>query len=191
MLLNLRTLQGISDGTVSMTFRRWRAARVKPGTRMRTQIGVVEVTSVERVDSDEIGDGEAREAGFGTAAEASAWADKNGTGELFRIGLRFAGEDPRITLRDAADLSAADRQQIREALARLDRAAPHPCTGDVLRLISARPAVVAAQLAEEMGLPRDKFKRRVWRLKELGLTESLDIGYRLSPRGIAYLAATT
>ena len=32
------------------------------------------------------------------------------------------------------------------------------------------------------------FKRDVRRLKELGLTESLEVGYRLSPRGRALLA---
>lgn len=31
------------------------------------------------------------------------------------------------------------------------------------------------------------FKRRVRQLKELGLTESLEVGYRLSPRGRAVL----
>ena len=30
------------------------------------------------------------------------------------------------------------------------------------------------------------FKRNVRKLKELGLTESLEVGYRLSPRGEAY-----
>jgi ribosomal protein S19E (S16A) len=30
----------------------------------------------------------------------------------------------------------------------------------------------------------------VRKLKELGLTESLDVGYRLSPRGRAFLART-
>lgn len=33
------------------------------------------------------------------------------------------------------------------------------------------------------------FKARVRRLKELGLTESLEVGYRLSPRGRAYFSA--
>jgi hypothetical protein len=35
------------------------------------------------------------------------------------------------------------------------------------------------------------FKQRVRRLKSAGLTESLDIGYRLSPRGEAVLARPT
>jgi len=32
-------------------------------------------------------------------------------------------------------------------------------------------------------MDKPSFKRRVRSLKELGLTESLEIGYRLSPRG--------
>jgi hypothetical protein len=58
-------------------------------------------------------------------------------------------------------------------------------------LIAAQPGVVARELAAGVGLPRDDFKVRVRRLKELGLTESLEVGYRLSPRGRAYLDATT
>jgi len=36
-----------------------------------------------------------------------------------------------------------------------------------------------------------RFKRRVRQLKELGLTESLEVGYRLSPRGRAVLKDLT
>jgi hypothetical protein len=37
-----------------------------------------------------------------------------------------------------------------------------------------------------MGRETLPFKRDVRKLKELGLTESLEVGYRLSPRGRAY-----
>ena len=36
-------------------------------------------------------------------------------------------------------------------------------------------------------MERLRFKERVRRLKALGLTESLEVGYRLSPRGQAFL----
>jgi hypothetical protein len=42
-------------------------------------------------------------------------------------------------------------------------------------------------LAEAMGWDRQDFKLYVRRLKELGLTFSLDVGCRLSPRGESYL----
>jgi hypothetical protein len=38
-------------------------------------------------------------------------------------------------------------------------------------------------------MERLPFKANVRKLKALGLTESLDVGYRLSPRGEALLAA--
>jgi DNA-binding IclR family transcriptional regulator len=60
---------------------------------------------------------------------------------------------------------------------------------EFMKLIEARPATRAGDLARHVGLERAEFKRRVRRLKALGLTESLKIGYRLSPRGAAVLAA--
>ncbi len=48
--------------------------------------------------------------------------------------------------------------------------------------------MVSTVLAEALGWERADFKLHVRRLKELGLTISLDVGYRLSPRGAAYLA---
>ncbi len=51
------------------------------------------------------------------------------------------------------------------------------------RIIEANPARRAPDLAAELGRDTASFKRDVRKLKELGLTESLEIGYRLSPRG--------
>jgi hypothetical protein len=62
-----------------------------------------------------------------------------------------------------------------------------PWTLAVLRAIEVAPAVRAADLAGPLGMERLHFKANVRKLKELGLTESLGIGYRLSPRGRAYL----
>ena len=49
-----------------------------------------------------------------------------------------------------------------------------------------RPGTVSTVLAEAVGWGRQDFKLQVRRLKELGLTFSLDVGYRLSPRGESY-----
>jgi hypothetical protein len=58
----------------------------------------------------------------------------------------------------------------------------------VLRLIEARPGERAADLARSLGRETLPFKRDVRKLKELGLTESLEVGYRLSPRGRSFLS---
>jgi hypothetical protein len=56
----------------------------------------------------------------------------------------------------------------------------------VLELIAENPGVRAPDLAARMGRETLPFKRDVRKLKELGLTESLEVGYRLSPHGRAY-----
>ena len=75
--------------------------------------------------------------------------------------------------------------------ARLDRwdAATEPWTRRYLAMIEANEAVRAPDLADRVGMDVPRFKRRVRQLKGLGLTISLDVGYRLSPRGRAFLAA--
>ena len=60
----------------------------------------------------------------------------------------------------------------------------------MLQTIAARPGVRAADLAASFGRETQPFKLDVRKLKNLGLTLSLEVGYRLSPRGEAYLAAT-
>jgi biotin operon repressor len=49
--------------------------------------------------------------------------------------------------------------------------------------------VRAADLARDLGRARDEFKRDVRKLKSLGLTISLETGYRLTPKGAALLSA--
>jgi biotin operon repressor len=57
-----------------------------------------------------------------------------------------------------------------------------------LRAIEARPGVPAAKLARSLGRPRDELKGDVRKLKNLGLTFSLEVGYKLTPKGEALLA---
>jgi hypothetical protein len=59
----------------------------------------------------------------------------------------------------------------------------------VLRLIADNPGVVSTDLAPQVGMERPPFKLNVRKLKASGLTESLEIGYQVSPRGRAVLRA--
>lgn len=65
------------------------------------------------------------------------------------------------------------------------RISPRGLEYETLALIEAAPATRAADLAAGVGRDTPSFKRDVRKLKELGLTESLEVGYRLSPRGQA------
>ena len=193
MLFPPTTLQAIADGTITIAFRRWEQPRVRPGGRQRTAVGVIAFDSVEAVEREAITDADAIAAGFGDRAALLAVVDRRASGTIYRIRLRLAGSDPRVALRE----SLPDTEQLREIerrLERLDRASRHgPWTRAVLQAIGEGPGVRAADLAPQFGRERLPFKLDVRKLKELGLTESLPRGYRLSPRGrtvLEWLAGT-
>jgi hypothetical protein len=109
-------------------------------------------------------------------------------GCVYRVALRVAGPDPRVELRGRDALTRDELAEVERRLARLDAASRHGAwTLAVLRLIRDRPAVRAGDLAPALGQEKLAFKRDVRKLKELGLTESLEVGYRLSARGRAVL----
>lgn len=176
MLFRPADLAGIEDGSITLQFRRWERARVLPGSRLRTRIGVLEVESVEVVARPT--DEDARAAGYDDAEHVLASFAKR-RGELYRIALHLAGPDPRIALRETPPDD--------EVFARLERMGDW--TYEVLRAIGEHPGLRAPDLAASFGRETAPFKRDVRKLKELGLTESLEIGYRLSPRGRAVLDA--
>jgi hypothetical protein len=185
VLIRRPVLDAIAAGTVTCLFRRWDRPRVRVGGTQRTAVGVLEFTSVDPVEEAGLTADDARAAGF--ADLAALQRAQRGEGQLHRIGVRLAGPDPRVALRAKRRLSQADRAAIDARLARMDRASAHgPWTAAVLELIAGNPGVRAPDLAARMGRETLPFKRDVRKLKELGLTESLEVGYRVSPRGRAY-----
>jgi hypothetical protein len=188
VLLSRPVLDRIAAGDVDLAFRRWRRPTVKAGGRLRTAAGELAIDRVDTVDAENITAAEARRAGYDSAAALRADLDRRADGDVYRVQLHLAGPDTRVALRARDQLDADERAQIDRRLARLDRASRHgPWTRTVLELIAARPAVRAPDLAASLGRETAPFKNDVRKLKELGLTESLEIGYRLSPRGRAIL----
>jgi hypothetical protein len=187
MLFTAATLRGLAGGRVKCTYRRWEDVRPKVGSRFTTAIGVVEVTSITAADEKQLSEEDAADAGFDSVAALVKWTSAKGRGDLYRVGIVLAGPDPRVALRVSDQLAAADVSALSARLERMDRAADQPWTHDTLRQIQRQPGVVSTELAAEAGQERRAYKLRVRRLKALGLTESLERGYRLSPRGQAYL----
>jgi hypothetical protein len=188
MLFEQRLWAGLADGTVTVTFRRWRRPQARAGARHRTPAGVLAVDAVTVVDPAALTEDDARAGGFGSLADLRRQLDRYGDGPVYRVDFHYAGADPREALRQAGELSADELAGLRARLARLDRAAREgPWTAATLRLIGDWPQVRAADLAAAAGRERPAFKADVRKLKELGLTESLEVGYRLSPRGRALL----
>jgi len=182
MLLRHDVLRAIETGRVEAVYRRWAEPRVKQGSTLRTAVGVLEVVSVEVVDPGSLGAADAAGAGFDSIEAVIGSAGERG-GSLYRIGLRHIGPDPRVALREAIP-GEAELAEIRRRLDRLDALSRHGAwTRQTLRLIAENPGVRAEDLARSMGREKMPFKLDIRKLKELGLTESLNPGYRLSPRG--------
>ena len=183
MLFRQDILQGIADRRVTLAFRRWLRAPPAEGSTLRSPVGVLSLDRVTIVNDTDITEDDVRRTGMTAEALRTSIA---GEGTLLRIELRLLGDDPRVGLRERLP-DAAELTTIAARLARFDGAAPAPWTTRYLQLIGAKPGVVSHRLAPQVGEEVPPFKRRVRQLKELGLTESLEIGYRLSPRGRAVL----
>ena len=187
MMIRPAELAAIRAGEVDLAFRRWTRPRLNAGTRMRTGIGLVEVLSVDEVDLGTITEEDARRAGAPSLGALLAALAARPDDPVFRVGLRHAGRDPREVLRD----TVPDEEEVATLRAWLDRldasSAVGPWTRATLELIGEHPGRRAPDLAEVLGRDTASLKRDVRKLKERGLTRSLDIGYLLSPRGAAVL----
>ena len=193
MLFSMDSWPGLADGSITLTFRTWTKPQAKQGGRYRVGGMLLEATDVRQVTALSITDADARRAG---ASDATAIRKRMKTDDddqlVWRIELQFLGQDDRIERRNADDLSTDDLADLRARLDRLDRRSPTgPWTRSTLRLIEKYPGVVSTTLARHAKQERPAFKVNVRKLKELGLTESLDTGYRLSPRGRAVLQSLT
>lgn len=181
MLFEKRLRDGLLDGSISVAFRRWRRAQVVAGGRYRLAgvAGRVVVESVSAVVPTDITVAEAQLAGF--PSPLAVLEDLGGSDDspIFRVAFGHIEADPRDALRQSdADLVALAR--------RVQRIAGADAT---LKAIAEQPGVRAADLMGPLGWSElHPFKMHVRRLKELGLTISLPVGYRLSPRGEAFVA---
>ncbi len=181
----------IRRGEVTLVFRRWKRQGVIAGRTYRTAAGRLHVESVDVVDPLDITDTDAVAAGHADADSVRAELRGETGDPTYRIAFRHLDEpDPRTKLANDPDLAPTAVQEISRRLNRLDEASAHgPWTMETLELIEAHPERRAPDLAAMLERETQPFKLDVRKLKNLGLTLSLRIGYRLSPRGESYLAA--
>jgi hypothetical protein len=148
-----------------------------------TPVGQLGIKSVTPVTLSQITEADSRKAGYSDLAALVEELNARPDGEVYRIELGDLAPDPRIALRSQSlDEDAA--ANVISQLERLDSRSPDGAwTTQTLRLIDLHPGVRAIDLAHMLGKEKAPFKVNVRKLKRLGLTESLEIGYRLSPRG--------
>lgn len=191
MLLRRPVLERIAAGEVDLVFRRWKRPTVKTGGMLRTPVGMLEIVEVRRVGAGTITEDDARRAGL-DLADLLVLLNARTEGEVYMVRLGSVLPDPRVALREDADLSAEDILSLTARLDRLDGASKRgPWTREFLRLLGDNPHVRAQDLADRLGLEKTVFKNDVRKLKTLGLTISHSPGYEVSPRGRALLAHLT
>jgi hypothetical protein len=197
VLISKPVAEAIRAGTVTQAFRRWDAPRVKVGGLQLTAAGLVRFDAVSQVrDPSRLTERDAKRAGVKDLASLQKLlapttrkpSPRGGRGgdTIYRIRLSWAGEDPRLALRDLLpdEDSLGD---LRVRLTRLDARATGPWTREILEWIRDNPRVVSKELAALRDVELLPMKADIRKLKALGLTISHDVGYELSLRGAAYL----
>jgi hypothetical protein len=185
MLFQQRFLAGIRDGSITLAFRRWRRPTVRAGGTLLTAVGELTIDSVSPVTLDDMTEADARRAGYASLEVLIATLREGTEGTFYRIELGALRADPRIVLRATGTLTDEEQQNLVNRLKRLDAHATEAWTLRTLDVIASHPAVRAGDLCRLLDQEKEPFKINVRKLKNLGLTESLEIGYRLSPRGTA------
>ena len=187
MIFRQEFLDGIRNGSITVAFRRWRRPSVKTGGTLLTAGGLLHIRDVSPIAIEDISDSDARCAGYPSRDALVEELNERTDGKLYRIDLGTLEADPRVALRGKR-ASESDLENLIVRLERLDaRANGAPWTRQVLDLIDTHPARRAGDLCKMAGQDKMSFKTNVRKLKTLGLTESLEVGYRLSPRGVALL----
>lgn len=198
MQFRVRDQERIASGELTLSFRRWRSPQARPGGRYRVGDGAVEVDEVREIAPSEITAADARAAGYASASEVLAAIERqrrsgpDPDAPLYRVAFHYAGGhvDPRKRL--AADDALGD-EDLNDLIGRLgkmdERSQRGAWTRATLEAIAAQPGRRAGDLAAAQGCETARYKTDVRKLKALGLTISLEVGYQLSPRGEAALAA--
>jgi hypothetical protein len=177
----------VASGELTVTWRLWKYAHVKPGKVYATGFGgAVEVEDVTAVPVGAVTDADAAEAGLPDAAALVELA-RSHTGRevsdetpLYRVRFRYLNQEP---VKPELPLDEVEKR-----LQRMDASSKYGAwTLPALRLIESEPGVAARHLAPQVGQPLAEFKANVRKLKGLGLTVSLVTGYELSSLGQSYL----
>ena len=189
MLIKTKVLAAIKQGDIQYGFRCWKKPTVRSGGTLQTALGQLSIVKVERVSKASIKADDAKLAGYSTRQELLKELQRRTDGAIYKITFGGFKADPRIELRAQAELDEVEVEALVIKLERMDRRAEIAWTTATLDLIAHKPSTRAGDLCQLLGQDKDKFKANVRKLKALGLTESLEVGYQISPRGRVILNA--
>lgn len=182
MLFKSRFLPAIENGSVTTTVRAWQRSQVIAGRRYSFGgTGQIEIISVRVITLSAVAGEQARTSGFSSRNELAREVMKTSpqplreSSRVFLISFRYVAPTAPTSLAPEAVLA-----RLREMDRRSRRG---PWTRDALKSIDAAPGTPAAELAKRARREKLAFKADVRKLKALGLTKSLTVGYELTALG--------
>ncbi len=191
----MRFRDGVQNGSVTVTFRRWKRCQAIAGHRYRTAVGIIEVEAVDVIDAAKITNADARRSGYPSAA--AVIADLRGTDDLpiYRVQFHAVhGPDPRDELANTATLTD-------DEVADLDRRLDPPRPRQLLTVPGrARPSTLIAEHPARASR-RPRRRRSAANASPSSSTSASSrtsaspspstVGYRSLPEAQAYHAART
>ena len=95
MLLKLEVLEAIKRGDITLQFRRWTRPSVKPGGTLKTKVGILKIGRIDEMRPEDVGEADAKRAGFRDVADFHKWLGTMKQGPLFhRIEVSYFSEPP-------------------------------------------------------------------------------------------------
>jgi hypothetical protein len=192
MLFKQKHLEGIKAGKISLAFRKWKKLSVKKGDLIKTEVGIIKIGNVTKINPKEIIEIEAVKAGFASAQALISLLEGQKDGGIYRIEVSCEQEDELVVDAEMeAEIAAIDPAELAEIsleIQDLDQASKvGRWTVKTLQAIQQNPNLKSADLAVILKKEKEWLKLNVRKLRALGLTESHEPGYSITALGIAFL----
>jgi hypothetical protein len=180
--------EAIRAGSVCCSFRTWPSPQAKVGGQYNLHpTGAIEVTALRQIRFADAGHRQVRQSGFPDTEALRAYLKVDDNDLVYLVEFRYLGE-VTVKVPPGQKLNARQARSLANKLTRMDqRSGRGPWAHRTLTLIDQQPGTRAADLAGVLGWDTAPFNANVRKLKQLGLTLSLDTGYRLTDRGVALL----
>ena len=189
MLFKREQFQGLRDGSITLSFRLWKRPQARVGARYRFGTDEwVRISKIQEVSLARVSNADAQRAGHAGRKALADTLDRLSRGDssnatLYRISLEYAGRAKPTVPERGAKLSKEEWRVLAVKLDAMDARRGDAWTHEMLCTIRDQPGCAAAELSSQLGRAKAPFKQDVRKLKALGLTISLEVGYKLSPKG--------
>ena len=182
--------EAIRAGAVTCSFRHWKSPQAKVGGRYNLHPkGAIEVTGLQQIRVADARRRDIRESGFTDLGALCDYLKVQADDLVYLVEFRFLG-DVTVKAPPIRKLSVTEAQNLALNLRNMDaRSSRGPWACRTLALIDNHPGTRAVELAAKLDWETAPFKANVRKLKKLGLTESLEVGYQLTERGRDVLSA--